>query len=408
MNKMKERRVMMTNKTNILGIGKAVYLDGTQIRVSKPDDWGWFYDSLKVSKEKSKDNGDKGGIDDDRVFFVIKVIKIFRSWKVIIIDKSDNVESIEVVDDDEYRPDKRNGLLYSFHVRINTETDIFLEDSSRVSIRSYKRSKNADNAQLISESGYYPSLFFFMLGNTSCGKTCWNYALNTAKVMTDVKRRYDNKDREVKYDVDKRPPRTGKFQPTKHSDVKFDTCINLCKKDNDEIKARAFVVDIAGEVANIQNNEQTQKQLRDSIRRYAAGVFVIRNTEWLFRELDNCNSDPERLISKLRQFDISKDKFCYILTSADKIKKAIEEDPKKGCTFSLTPDSPIFYPAGEQEYENWAITSYIMKERGEDIENSPCFTISSGCEDGDDFYCDKGYNAELPLVYMLKSLVKID
>ena len=61
-----------------------------------------------------------------------------------------------------------------------------------------------------------------------------------------------------------------------------------------------------------------------------------------------------------------------------------------------------------QMYENWAITSYIIQQRdSNNATNSPCFTVSSGCENGQDFDCSLGYNAELPLVYMLKSLVKI-
>ena len=405
-------------KTKIVGIGKALYKDGTQIRVSKPDDWGWFYDSWK-DEENNKENEE----NKERTLFVIKVVRKSGRWKAEIVGNPQNLESIEIQDNEEFRPDIENGLLHSFHANITKKhggqpVDIILETDNRISLACYERQGgDIERSRLIPESGYYPSIYLFMLGATNCGKTCWNYALNTSGVREKVVKHYNKRNARAEY-FENRPPRVAKFKPTGHEDVKLDTCIQLRKEndyiENDYIRALAFIVDLAGEVANVRNNKQTQRRLRDSIKRYASGIFVIRNKEWLFNELLPNQIDPVELISQLKQGvnAIGRDKFCYILTSADKIKREIEAHPDRGEILSLTPDSPIFNENASM-YENMAVTSYIMVQKDAQIKYkdgtcSTCFTISSGEEDDEFFDCGKGYNAELPLVYMLKSLVKID
>ena len=104
---------------------------------------------------------------------------------------------------------------------------------------------------------------------------------------------------------------------------------------------------------------------------------------------------------------------CYILTCADRIKKAIEDDPEKDEHLNIASSSPIFRQTDgskkqimDNMADNMAITSSTMRRREELIGNSPCFAVSSCGEvenENGELLLDfgQGYNAELPLVYML-------
>ena len=59
-----------------LKIGEAIFLDGTSIRISKPDDWGWLYSHNE---------------DDQHFFVLIKIRKsrlIFKKWEAEIIEQN--------------------------------------------------------------------------------------------------------------------------------------------------------------------------------------------------------------------------------------------------------------------------------------------------------------------------------
>jgi len=376
--------------TKLLSIGEAVYLEKTLIRISKPDDWGWFYRS---------EEGD---------ILIIQVHKnIFGKWGISIPDGQQNVQ----IDVKDIKVVPRNGLPYKVSARIKIGDKYTTAPFKRISLKRYAElahDVDIKEASLVPNSGYYPSLFIFMLGATSNGKTCWLHALNTYAVQERVFRQHPVFYFGLKDEVI--PP----LPPTAVSEITFNDFF-LCKRGNNRIQAVVFVVDLAGEINNCKNEDPKVMMLRESIERFASGIFVVRNEKWLFRQEINQNDPSEYILLELLQEPdnaFSADKFCYILTGADRVKKILEN---KGTDekINLTPDSPVFRPTDcspEQMYQNMAVAADIMKTRDGRIRigNSPCFVISC-CGDTEDGKLDfrNSCNADLPIVYMLQMLVKI-
>lgn len=376
--------------TKILNIGEAVYLEKTSIQISRPDDWGWFYRS------------------EDGDILVIQVHKnIFGKWVVSKPSGQQNVQ-IDVTDVD---VEPRNGLPYKVSARIRIGNKNTIAIFKRISLKRYadlNPNEDIKEASLVVNSGYYPSLFIFMLGATSNGKTCWLHALNTYAVQERVFRQHRIFYFGLKDEII--PP----LKPTEVSKITFNDFF-LCKKRKKIIQAAVFIVDLAGEINNLGNEDEKVEMLRKSIKRYASGIFVVRNEKWLFGRENRQNDPSEYILLHLAQEPdddaLGEDKFCYILTGADRIKDAIDKKEQYAAKLNLTSDSPIFCPtdcSSEQMYQNMAIASDIMKTRDGSIGDSPCFAVSCCCDTEDeklDF--GKGYNADLPIVYMLQRLVKI-
>ena len=386
--------------TKKLKIGVAVYLNGTSIQISKPDDWGWLY----------QDQEDYG------LWVTIRVRKkLLGGWKSEIIGHSEGV-TIDSITIDEV--DEKNGLPYSFsatikignrtiHAAFNQHHRVPLNYTYCQSLARQITALNPENYYgnlvnmkkkvfLVEDSGYYPTRFFFVLGATGSGKTCWFNALQTNAVRNRI---LGNSD--IRYFESKQPEQTSPL-PTQVNEIEFQKYYLVNKKGEKEV---AFIVDVSGEVSNLHGNSEedmNKARIRVDIERYASGIFVVRNEKWLSGDKnDNRAAGVLYILTKF----FNESDICYILTGADRIKKAIEDDPEKGEQLNLTPDSPIFKQVctPEQMTENKAITSDIMRRISLLIGNSPCFVVSS-CSDTEDGKLDfsQGYNAELPLVYMLE------
>jgi|GEM_PF-3689428 len=382
--------------TKILGIGEAIYLEGTSIQISRPDDWGWFYRS------------------SDGDYLVIQVRKnIFGKYKPVIpADINQNIQVSETDITDLKVDDRKNGLPDAVSARIKIGNKRVHAHFQRISLKRYDElATNGDvkEAMLESHSGYFPSLLIFMLGATSSGKTCWLHALNTRSIRDKVLRQ-----RHINY-FGQEQNVVERLDPTKLTKIKFN---KFFLRRGKKIQALVFIVDLAGEVNDLNQEDKDYVMLRESIREYASGIFVVKNGKSLLKH-ETVQHDPgEFILLDLLQDDngLDEDKFCYILTCVDKIQEIIKNDTGKQDEFDLTPDCPIFRSTDsslEQMYENMAIASYIMKDRI--IGDSPCFAVSC-CSDtgttneetGKEFLdFGNGYNSDLPLVYMLKKLVKI-
>lgn len=361
--------------TNIQGPGKAVYLEGLKFQFSEPDDWAWLY------------RLNRGG---QIINLLIKVYKkFFFGWTVEIVDFNNKTEKI-IIDKDTI--EERSGFLYSFSVRLENGQPLTFTQQHRVSLKRYNRWKNdkideQHTPYLVPESGYYPSLFFFMLGAPGNGKTCWLNALKYPDIKGRATSQHDNL-----------------FYPGEESDelVKpASTNINeiilktFYLRRNRTIKALVFVVDLGGEInraANVTTSEaekEAKTAILKTIRDNAAAIFVVRSERWLLRLMteqskNECGADPNENIFNILQ-DEKKIEICYILTGVDRIKKIIEEKPEQAGKCVLTPDSPIFHNTNKSEsqmYENMAIASHIMKKRDTDrnIGDDPCFAVSCGSD----------------------------
>lgn len=389
----------------ILRIGQAVYREKNSIQISEPNDWGWFYRS------------------EDGDMLVIQVHKnIWGKWVRTIPYHVLPNPQIDVTD---LKVIHRNDLPYSVKARIvsndrnNKKTESEPVPFKRISLKRFRNLKSdetVENAYLEPESGYCPTLFIFMLGGTGNGKTCWLSALKTTEIKRKIFSQRHIHYFEPKQGIDVAP------DGTKMETIIFHPFFLSKKSDNDEdddnIKAVVFIVDISGEIGNYRRREPQIEILRDSIGELASGIFVVRNEKWLLGQEIIQNDPTEFIILGLLQQednDLSKDKFCYILTCADKIKDMLEKG--EDIRLDLAPDSPIFTQTdctAKQMYENMAIASDIMKRRDGTIGNSPCFAVSccsnTGKKDdktGREFLdFDAGYNADLPIVYMLQRLVK--
>ncbi len=382
--------------TKLLGIGDAIYKEGTSIQISKPDDWGWYY---------RNDEGD------------VAVIQVKKNWmgkwvkSIPCPDKQQNIE-IEVALYNNKVSREKNGFPYEVlaEIRKKGSREKVITPLKRISLKRYF--EDGQVTELVKESGYYPTLFIFMLGSTTNGKTCFLNSLGTSAVRKRVQRRqirYFNVERtEIKKPLD----------PTKLEVIEFKPFYFLLKENGkDKNKVIAFIVDLAGESINCEDPKNAAVILRNSIREYASGIFVVRSAKWLINQKDQIINqyDPSEYIFQHLDDDI-KDKLCYVLTGADLLKKELEcnrLDKKLSEELNLTPDGPIFRPVGntEQMYENMAITSYIMNIFDADIVDSPCFAVSCCCDIEDekgnkllDF--GQSYNTDLPITYMLQRLIK--
>ena len=387
--------------TKILSIGQAVYIEQNSIQISETDDWGWFYRS------------------EDGDILVIQVHKnIWGKWvRTIPFSVLPNPQ-IDVTD---LRVEDRNDLPFRVKARIvsknknNKKTKSAFVPFKRISLTRFSNlnsDETAENAYLEPESGYHPTLFIFMLGGTGSGKTCWLKALSTPKIQDKI-----FSQRHIHYFY--RGTDTGVApEPTKMGTITFHPFF-LSKKRDRKVQAVVFIVDVGGEIGNYKREDPEILILQDSIGELASGIFVVRSEKWLFGQGIILNDPNEFIILDLLQQednDLSEDKFCYILTCADTIKEVLE-NRGTNVNLNLAPDSPIFTQTDcstEQMYQNMAIASDIMKTKDGTIGNSPCFAVSccsnTGIKDDKtgrellDF--GKGYNADLPIVYMLQRLVK--
>ena len=396
----------MTTKVEI---GRAVYIDDAAIQFSNHEDWGWI---CQVNN---------GG---ELLSCVIQLTKIKKKllvgfsnpfskgeWKADILEDSlnDNKDNkIEVVALDFVQ--EVNGLPFKFTatIKINDKTFHTSSDQEKRISLAYYKNKHDMNRRLVPVSGYYPSYFFFMLGSTKSGKSCWLHALNTDKVRNRAIKQC--KPWNITYSKSE-AENTEPLKPTEVNDFK-ESAFNSFDLETTREQVHVFVVDVAGEI-NKREKRKTEPNIGNilgSILPYAAGIFVVYNKEWFFKEPQEKDEiDPFDTIIDLKRGGLTEDKFCYILTGGDRIKKDVEKDSTKGEEYSLTSQSPILRPTDgseEQMLENMAIASNFMKERDERVGNSPCFVVSccSDTEDGRLEFKD-AYNAELPIVYMLRSLI---
>ena len=362
--------------TNIQGPGKAVYLEGLKFQFSEPDDWGWFYQ-----------------LDEDGkiVSLLIRAYKKFFGWTVEILEFDDKNEEIII---DKGSIDERNGFLHSFSVHLKNKPTIDFTQQHRVSLKRYERWKRGIDKDktpyLVPESGYYPSLFFFMLGAPGNGKTCWLNALKYPDIKDRATSQHDNL-----FYPGEESDELVKPASTNINEIILKTFYLRGNKDK-KIKALVFVVDLGGEInraANVINNQaekEAKAAILKTIRDNAAAIFVVRSERWLLRlrteqSKNECGADPNENIFNILQ-DEKKIEFCYILTGVDRIKKIIEEKPEQAGKCVLTPDSPIFHNTNKSEsqmYENMAIASHIMKKRDTDRnigDDDPCFAVSCGSD----------------------------
>lgn len=461
-----------------LNVGEAIYIEGkTKIKVSESEDWGWCY-----------------GEDSGHV-----IIKLDKSgngaYTAEVVEQTITEENEEVlVDDVRVRPHPKNNYPWKVSARIIckskkiNKTVLFQE---RVSLSRLSQLKGSDYEMneifLIKKSGYYPTLFFFMLGSTGNGKTCWVTALSSREAKNNL--RLNN----IHYfePYTKETP-----APTLHNEVNFKTFF-LSKGNEEDTTALIFVVDLGGEVNNLNLKNEDTRHIRDlDIDEYASGVFVVRNEKWLFSGETIDANDPDEYIFQLN----NNTEKCYILTGADRIKEILEgkdldQDLKEalkwdlGLTFDnveneeykklkekllasdfsseqyetlkstfkkfdfskeqyetlkdsvqsikekhanykykiekiyLTPNSPIFCQALNQEQmnKNQAITSSIMglNRNGDENTYIPCFTVSCGCYAKDEkgyfkiekradkppMLWERSYNVAFPLIYMLQMML---
>jgi len=401
-------------------IDDAIYKgSNSAIEISKPDDWGWYRN-----------------IEDE--FLIIRVRKtgILRKWEPEKIVGTKRIGDIKIDG-----VQLKNGRPYRIVVKIEIndlwETVTF-DQECRISISYYENLKNSkgvnentsedvkeeisqgkkeetyvemSKVKLIPESGYFPSYLFFMLGSTASGKSCWIYALNTQDVRNRAIRQYrcQNNDRVLLY-CRNNPTKSGKLPATGITEIEFNE-FTVKKNLDDPNKKLVFIVDLGGEVANNKAQDTNANDRGNIVGRIiglATGIFVVRNEEWLYGNMNaKANeTDPARLIYEdLMAGPLLKQQFCYILTGADRIKKAITEDTKLGERLVLASNSVIFSQADNQDQmqENMLRTSAIMKKRDERIGDSPCFAVSN-CGDTEDGKLDveKSYNVELPFIFMLK------
>jgi len=384
----------------ILSIGQAVYREANSIQISEPDDWGWFYRS------------------EDGDMLVIQVHKnIWGKWVRTIPYHVLPNPQIDVTD---LKVEHRNDLPYSVKARIVSKDRNNKKAKSapvlfkRISLDRFSHlesKESVENAYLEPESGYRPTLFFFMLGGTGSGKTCWLTALSTGTIQDKI-----FSQRHIHY-FDQSPETIVAPDGTKPETIIFHPFFLSKKRNKKDMRAVVFIVDISGEIGNYKRRDPQFEILRDSIGELASGLFVVRSEKWLLGQKIIQNDPSEFIILDLlqRDNDLDEDKFCYILTCADKIKDMLEKG--EDIRLDLAPDSPIFTQTdctAKQMYENMAIASDLMKRRDGTIGNSPCFAVSccsnTGKKDdktGREFLdFDAAYNADLPIVYMLQRLVK--
>ena len=270
----------------------------------------------------------------------------------------------------------------------------------RSAFNQHHRINLGNRAFLVEDSGYYPTRFFFVLGATGSGKTCWLHALQTESVRDRIFRNSN-----ILYFLNQ--PEQTRFQR-----------YYLVNKEGgkEKVKEVVFVVELAGEINDLDRQQNSIEMIRQSIKKYASGIFFVRNDEWLFGDRDDNRTDPAEFILRdlmKGSYALTEKDICYILTCADRIKKAIEDDPEKDEHLNIASSSPIFRQTDgskkqimDNMADNMAITSSTMRRREELIGNSPCFAVSSCGEvenENGELLLDfgQGYNAELPLVYML-------
>jgi len=387
--------------TRLLSIGEAIYRDGTSIQISKPDDWGWYY---------RNEEGDVA---------VIQVHKDFFGKWVKSVPYPDKQQNVAIKMDIHHVNETKGaeGLPKDVFATISKGNKI-IETTfplKRISVKGFFEG-GQDVPFLEPESGYYPTLFIFMLGSMSNGKTCWLTSLGSGAVRRRVQReRTISYFHVLKSEIDK-------SGPTGHQEIPPFKPFFLYKSGNENktIQAVVFIVDLGGEISNCRTTDPKVLILQDTIKRFASGIFVVRNAKWLFNqnnhEINRYDPSEYILLHLAQEPDnaFSEDKFCYILTGADILKKDIESKKEIDEELNLTSGSPIFKQAEntEQMYENMAIASYIMKTRDGSIGDSPCFAVSSGCATKDEqgnpgLDYRQSYNADLPIIYMLQRLIKI-
>lgn len=299
---------------NIRKPGDAVYLEGdTTIKISEPSDWGWLY-------QENNNNGES---------YTVVIKKDGENWPIVHkeyhgIDDMTDIQATDVrVDENELirsvsamiHIKKRTGSYY-------TDT----KDFKRISITRFNHLKDQKDqgkiidynaAKLIDGTGYHPSIFLFMLGATSNGKSCWINALSNP----DAIRRLGQHNIINLNPLGITP--VVLLKPTDPNSIPPFKNFFLNRGEQEWPEVDIYIVDLGGEISNIKSEDEKQKLIRNTIQPHAAGIFVVRNEKWLL-ENEIKDSDPLNLIHDLSQNRKLKNKFCYILTCADRLKEVLE------------------------------------------------------------------------------------
>ena len=335
-----------------VGIGDAIYLkDKKAIEISKysDNDWGWYSTLDDFGSQKP---------EDPHPYIAIEIIEHKKIWGILgskweakiiehnIKEYDTNVTGVEIKIE---KVKKKKGLPHEVSaiiVVINKDgrrkeysNQVF---TRRISIKYYKalmeddkEAKNdRDSAFLIEDSGYYPSYFIFMLGKPGQGKSFWLGALT--KVEENLKKHHI-------YHF--RPEVTTAQDSTSLEEVLIHDF--YLKKERGKSLAAVYLVDLSGEITTAKYQDTNAvKMFHSKIDDFAAGVFVVRNSDWLFdreerqpagendEEIDKKNQrnnlfpqNLEKILNALEDNDDERNKTikqCYILTEADKIKEALE------------------------------------------------------------------------------------
>lgn len=300
---------------------------------------------------------------------------------------------------------------------------------------------------LLNNSGYFPTRIVVMAGDTHTGKSCFLYALQTRKVIGNLRRILGNglfeKLNDEVYDV----------IPSTHPDEIHYYALYI----NNEVKHRAdsviFFIDLAGEVVRSNQDEKydeadndissVKDSIRSSIAKYASALIVVTNRKAFYRgEL------PVAFLQELEHMDRRPEHICYVQTEADLLQQSLNDsseqfirqllvDPnnkKDGLLaqallknpdhlreWKISKDSEVFKDTSraadfkEAVFRHMAIAGNTMSDRFFTqglSSDAPCFFVCS-CQEMDaldgtkklDF--TKARNVELPVAYLVRQLVRL-
>lgn len=344
-------------------------------------------------------------------------------WRVTVVPTGDTAKSIVKAEVEPGSMITINGLPRMFVATIT------YQDSRTKTLRLRHTDRFDKEALLRNESlhllgGYYPTIALGLLGTVGAGKSCYQHSLCINSTLERAGKLLGGKVISTAKD-----PKTARLPRTSVSSFEG-VPFELTKEDGKKVrKTEVVVFDMGGELSMLENHNQsvfTHERYRMNDRllvdevldkaRFLDGVLVVVKGSSLFENAKRPLGDIEGL---LRLFSEENGNIWKIVavSEADVIQDKLSEAEAAHANHSVLANgtrlhstSPVFNAVHSLEdlRRHMALAADVLRDthRYSFSEDMPvCFTATCCEESGDMLDFEKGFNSELPFVWLLRHMV---
>lgn len=344
-------------------------------------------------------------------------------WRVTVLPIGDTAKSIVKAELEPGCMITINGLPHMFVAKLtyqdNRTRNLRLRSSDRFDKEALFR-----NERLHLLGGYYPTIALGLLGTVGAGKSCYQHSLCINSTLERAGKLLGGKVISTAKD-----PKTARLPRTSVSSFEG-VPFELTKEDGKKVrKTEVVVFDMGGELSMLENHNQsvfTHERYRMNDRllvdevldkaRFLDGVLVVVKGSSLLENAKRPLGDIEGL---LRIFSEENGNIWKIVavSEADVIQDKLSEAEAAYAYPSVLANgtrlhstSPVFNAVHNMEdlRRHMALAADVLRDthRYSFSEDMPvCFTATCCEESGDMLDFQKGFNQELPFVWLVQHIV---